>query len=86
MTVSHVNPEKIGYQLTNYTGGALSSQIKAPHCVIGPRAACSLTFTPIIMRSVTTDYPVSSCVSLSVTRLHSPKTVERFAVCGRDYC
>jgi len=24
MTVSHVNPEKIGYQLTNYLGGALS--------------------------------------------------------------
>jgi len=24
MTVSHINPEKIGYQLTNYLGGALS--------------------------------------------------------------
>jgi len=64
----------------------LYPEIKAPNCVIGPRAACSLTFTLIIMRSVTTDYPMSWCVSLSVTRLHSPKTAERFAVCGRDYC
>jgi len=24
MTASHVNPERIGYQLTNYLGGALS--------------------------------------------------------------
>ena len=39
MTASHVNPEKIGYQLTNYLGGALSfvPSNKSSHCIIEAR-------------------------------------------------
>jgi len=64
----------------------LYTQMKVPHCIIEARRMLPDVYT--YNHAVYYNRLIILCrgVSASVTRLHSPKTVERFAVCGRDYC